>query len=554
MLEVNVRFPLPLPDDPNKWDGWSKYKSPNLYERLCLDPQQNPTEEKIEEHCRELLRWWQKKLPLKNQPANPISQLLRPGLDESSRYLTQARLDLLNPERRRQMDAELLAQAQEVAIAEFHKYLTFALADGTLTPDEERNLMRFGREHRLTDEQMVWYIEAELADSGACRVAAAATAPAAPVPAHNPTRPRRQALSPKDEFMRMLRLTGLDSDGMSDDTRDAFVNMAENLGLELDEAEEIVDEYLAEADKMANGDYMAAPSPATAPAPQATTPRRIELPPTSIPSHRPTAPAAPSAPQPGVHIVPSVADRSANYVNSIGAQMYLVPAGEFTMGSTAPDAGPTESPVTKVTLSRFFMSRFPITNAEYEQFDQAHVRKRAPGAGDRHPVVYVSSLDAIKFCQWLSSRERKKYRLPTEAEWEYAAKGTDGRRYPWGNYEKRGDLANFADRNTVFAWSDREISDGYAESSPVGAFPLGASPFGIEDMAGNVWEWCHDFFEQYRGAPKVNPRGATAGAKRSYRGGSWKSRFNSLRTTARGANVPSYSCNDLGFRIVCECD
>src|ERR1041385_5796408 len=91
MMQLEAGFPVPLPDDPYKWDGWSKYKSPNLYERLCLDPRANPSNELIEQHCRELMRWWQKKLPLKNQPSNPLAQILRPGLDESSRYLTEAR-------------------------------------------------------------------------------------------------------------------------------------------------------------------------------------------------------------------------------------------------------------------------------------------------------------------------------------------------------------------------------------------------------------------------------------------------------------------------------
>ncbi len=539
MLEVSVNFPLPLPDDPNKWDGWSKYKSPNLYERLCLDPQANPTDAVIEEHCRELMRWWQKKLPLKNQPSNPISQMLRPGLDESSRYLTQARVELLDPTRRRQMDDELAAQAQEVAIAEFHKYLTFAIADGVLAAEAEKNLLRFGREHRLTDEEIGAYINAELHDSGAQR-ARPAHASKPPPAAESSRRQQPVPKAPVDargEFLRMLRLTGLDSDGMSDDTRDALVNMAENLGLEPGDAEDLVDAYLEEADKSANDAF--------APPPRPPQPAQVVPP-------KPVQPIGQAHPQPVAREAATM-DRS-QFVNVLGATMFLIPAGEFVMGSTAFDAGPTETPLTRVTLSRFYMSRFPVTNAEYEQFDPTHARKRAPGAGDKHPVVYVSSLEAIKFCQWLSSRERKKYRLPTEAEWEYAARGTDGRKYPWGDHDRRGDLANFADKNTVFAWSDREISDGYTESSPVGAFPMGASPFRLEDMAGNVWEWCLDYFETYRGAPKVNPRGATAGAKRVYRGGSWKSRFNSLRTTARGSNVPSYSCNDLGFRIVCECE
>ncbi|MDQ6625278.1 MAG: hypothetical protein M3Y69_03925, partial [Verrucomicrobiota bacterium] len=233
MLDVSVKFSLPLPDDPKKWDGWSKYKSPNLYERLCLDPEEQPSDAVIEEHCRELLRWWQKKLPLKNQPSNPISQLLRPGLDESSRYLTEARVELLDPARRRQMDDELAAQAQEQAIAEFHKYLTFAIADGVLTAEAEKNLLRFGREHHLSDEQMGAYINAELHDSGAHR-ARAAHLPPPPSGAERraAAAAQRAPRDPKEEFLRMLRLTGLDSGGMSDDTRDAMINMAENLGID----------------------------------------------------------------------------------------------------------------------------------------------------------------------------------------------------------------------------------------------------------------------------------------------------------------------------------
>lgn len=540
-MQFEGNFPVPLPDDPQKWDGWSKYKSPNFYERLCLDPRANPSNELIEEHCRELMRWWQKKLPLKNQPSNPLAQLLRPGLDESSRYLTEARVELLDPARRQQLDEELAAQANEQAVIEFHKYLTFVLADGVMTAKGEKSLHRFGNEHGLTEQQIIAYIEAELKDSGAQRVVANAAPPPAPsisTEARREARARRQkSLDPKEDFLRMLRLSGLDSDGMADDTRDAFVNMAENLGIEADEAEDLVDLYLEEADMMSDPDALPPPRAAVVHAVAKQAPIEVV-----------------SATTPAATEVETELGRLANYANSVGSQMLFVPSGEFMMGSEAIDAGPNERPLTKVTLSRFYLSRHLITNAEYEQFDPTHDRKRAPGAGDRHPVVYVSSLDAIKFCQSLSARERKKYRLPTEAEWEYAARGTDGRKYPWGNHDGRGDLANFADRNTVFAWSDREIDDGYPESSPVGAFPFGVSPFGMEDMAGNVWEWCLDFLEPYRGTPKVNPRGPTTGTKRIYRGGSWKSRFNSLRATARGSNMPNYSCNDLGFRIVCECD
>jgi formylglycine-generating enzyme required for sulfatase activity len=534
MTKCDTSFPLPLPDDPRKWQGWSNYRSPNLYERLCLDPYANPSNELIEEHCRELMRWWQKKLPLKNQPSNPIAQLLRSGLDESSRYLTEARLELLDPERRKTIDEELAAEAHEAAAAEFRKYLDFALASGVLSIDEEKNLRRFGAERSLSEAEMDAIVEEALQESGVLRQTIE------PPPAANivETPATAKPANAQEEFLRMLRLSNLDSFSMSDDQRDTFIDMAENLGIDPGEAEDLCDLYLEEADEKS---LVAPPVPVAG--------SKGEAKPATAPVH------AEEKPVPKIEFNPErERSRYGNFTNTLGQMMIFVPSAEFTMGSEIEEAAPNEHPTRQVTVSRFYISRCAITNAEYEQFDRAHKSKRASGGGDRHPVVYVSYLDAVKFCQWLSTRERRKYRLPTEAEWEYAAKGNDQRRFPWGNYEGRGDLANFADKNTVFAWSDREIDDGYPESSPVGAFPLGASPFGVEDMAGNVWEWCLDFFELYRPGPKVNPRGATSGTKRVQRGGSWKSRFNSLRTTVRSSNVPGFSCNDLGFRIVCECD
>jgi formylglycine-generating enzyme required for sulfatase activity len=534
MARCEISFPTPLPDDPHKWDGWNKYQSSNFYERLCLDPRANPSNELIEEHCRELLRWWQKKLPLKNQPSNPLAQLLRAGMEESSRYLTEARVQLLDPDRRRALDDELAAQEHEEAMAEFQKYLLFAIADGTLTAEQEKNLVRFGSEHGLTNEQMLSQIEAKLKESGAQR--AEPVAPRAAV--SSAKRDGENSSNPQEEFLRMLRLSGLDDMAMTDDQRDAFINMAENLGLEADEAEDLVDLYLEGTD-------------GTSPAGAATETPQIEV---SRPAPREAEakPFVEASPVEGK--VEAEHGRHVNFQDLLVGEMLFVPSGEFVMGSDAIEATPNERPLFRVTLNHFYLSRHLITNAVYEQFQPSHLRKRIPGSGDRHPVVHVSSLEAIKFCQWLSARTRKKYRLPTEAEWEYAARGTDGRKYPWGNYEGRGDLANFADRNTNFAWSDRDIDDGYPVTSPVGAFPLGASAFGMEDMAGNVWEWCLDYYEPYRPAPKANPRGPAMGNRRVYRGGSWKSRFNSLRTTVRGSNVPTFSCNDLGFRVVCECE
>jgi formylglycine-generating enzyme required for sulfatase activity len=534
MTKCDITFPIPLPDDPKKWGGWSNYNSPNLYERLCLDPSSNPSNELIEERCRELLRWWQKKLPLKSQPSNPLAQLLRAGLDESSRYLTEARVELVDSERRRAIDQKLAAAQRDELIVEFKKYFNFSVEDGLLSEQAERNLLYFGAGRGLTNEEMLAIIESELAEHGLKREekkevekpAAAQTNGAA-------------AVNPREEFLRLLRLSGLDSDSMTDDQRDALINMAENLGLDPGDGEDLVDLYLEETEEKALGP-VAKPAPA-----------RLE-----------SGKAAPVAlrskekpPVKGKKEMNPQAERlhHTNFRCSLGFEMLFVPSGEFTMGSEETGAAPNERPLTRVTVSRFYMSRYLITNAIYETFAPRHAQKRMPGTGDLHPVVYVSSMEAMSFCEWLSAQERRKFRLPTEAEWEYAARGTDGRRYPWGRHTGR-DLANFADTKSGLAQGDAEIDDGYPQTSPVGAFPFGASPFGIEDMAGNVWEWCLDYYAPYSGGTKANPHGPLNGSRRVCRGGSWKSRFSSLRTTVRSSNAPLFSCNDLGFRVVCECE
>src|SRR5258708_32194865 len=186
------------------------------------------------------MRWWQKKLPLKNQPSNPLGKLLRSGLEESSRYLTEARLELLDPDRRRVLDEELAAQDHEAAAAEFCKYLDFALASGVLTIEEEKNLLRFGAERALTEAEMNSMIEEALQESGAQRQTIT------PPPVANITEvpARTSSARPQEEFLHMLRLSNLDSFSMSDDQRDTFIDMAENLGLDPGEAEDLVDLYL----------------------------------------------------------------------------------------------------------------------------------------------------------------------------------------------------------------------------------------------------------------------------------------------------------------------
>jgi formylglycine-generating enzyme required for sulfatase activity len=571
-------LPDPLPDDPRKWEGWNLYDSNDPYQRLCLTFSPRPSNEKIEEHSRRLLVWWQKKLPLKNQPSNPLAQLLRAGIDAAPRCISEARTELLNPARRAEIDARLAESQRQSGLTEFQKFLDFALSDRVLTAEEEANLLKLGRALSLSSADIHAATAAGLRATGARREAdlpppAPAPAPAPPPPPPPPppapilataaaetprTRRVRGGANPAEEFRRMLRLSGLDQDSMSDDRRDTFIDMAENLGLNGGDAEDMVDEYLeAIADGTASVNLPpSAGQPATTP--------RVPAPAAAAMKAKLAAGGRTATPAPGkttavAQPVETLSreeelSRYAAFATSVGAQMLFIPSGAFMMGSAAASASVNEQPPTRVTLSRYYLSRHPVTNAEYEQFAPDHKSRRGSWAGPEHPAIYVSSLDAIKFCQWLSAREHKRFRLPSEAEWEYAARGADGRTYPWGETTGAGNLANFADANTTFAWRDPNVNDGFAETSPVGAYPAGASPFGVEDLSGNVWEWCLDYYEAYKGGERANPRGPQHGTQRVYRGGSWKSRFPSLRATARGYNQPAYASNDVGFRIVCECE
>src|SRR5438128_11204372 len=218
------------------------------------------------------MRLRQKTLPLKNKPSNPLAQLLRSGLEESSRFLTEARVELVDPEHRRVLDEQLEALQHEAAIFEFLKYLEFVLSNGLLTVEEEKNLLRFGAQRALPEAEMNSMIEEALHKSGAQRQAVA------PPPVANGTGApvKSSSANPQEEFLRLMRLSNLDSFSLSDDQRDTFIDMAENLGLDPAEAEDLVDLYLEEADEKS----LAAPPSATSTAP---TPR-AEGKPVSTPS------------------------------------------------------------------------------------------------------------------------------------------------------------------------------------------------------------------------------------------------------------------------------
>jgi len=228
--------------------------------------------------------------------------------------------------------------------------------------------------------------------------------------------------------------------------------------------------------------------------------------------------------------------------------MVPVPGGSFRMGSDSqvdPDAGPQEQPQRWVHLDAFEMDRYEVTNVHYLRFVLATEARwppywKADPFPDKmalHPVIGVTWVEADAYCRWVGKR------LPTEAEWEKAARGPDGRIFPWGN-----EPAGWLKSNIAHPGSKRGLR--YPPLANVNRYERSVSPYGVFQMAGNVSEWVADWFdpEYYRQADSSNPRGPVDGQDKTFRGGSWNEDPEVARSANRGARAPDHRSYLIGFR------
>ena len=238
-----------------------------------------------------------------------------------------------------------------------------------------------------------------------------------------------------------------------------------------------------------------------------------------------------------------------------GAPMVLIPEGSFPMGvpDGDRDGGRDEYPRHDVFVNNFYIDKYELTNGRYLEFVKAtnHRVPQNPKNATRNlwqgetitelltdrPVVNVAWADANAYCQWAGKR------LPTEAEWEKAAKGTADRRFPWGNVEPTNKHLNFNQQ-----WI------GEKTLMPVGSYELGKSPFGVYDMAGNVWEWVNDWYDAkyYEKSPAKNPTGPVSGTKRVLRGSGWENETPTVRIFTRVEGDPANRNESTGFRCAMD--
>ncbi|HEX7319336.1 MAG TPA: SUMF1/EgtB/PvdO family nonheme iron enzyme [bacterium] len=234
-----------------------------------------------------------------------------------------------------------------------------------------------------------------------------------------------------------------------------------------------------------------------------------------------------------------------------GIILIKISSDSFIMGSDKGDAD--EKPMHNVLVNGFFIGKYEVSNEQYKIFcdSTGHSYPKSPnfkGMDDYflkypdYPVANVTWEDARSFCDWAQLR------LPTEAEWEMAARGNDRRKYPWGNDEPN---AGGTYRCNLFGSSPFEAKlDGYQYTSPVNVFDSGISPFGCYAMAGNVWEWCADWYlaDYYAWKQNADPQGPENGTDRVMRGGSWTNDGDGVRTANRDSSWPVEHMGSFGFR------
>ena len=217
-----------------------------------------------------------------------------------------------------------------------------------------------------------------------------------------------------------------------------------------------------------------------------------------------------------------------------------IPAGTFLMGSN--EGQDNERPIHRVTIDAFHLAAHQVTNADYVPFLR-HTAKLSPPfwqdpnfSHPQQPVVGVSWHDAIAYCEWLKTMTGRPYHLPTEAEWEGAARGgVEGARFPWGD-------------------APPESLPNYAQRWQTGPEPVGQSapnPYGLFDICANVHEWCADWYaaDYYATSPELNPRGPNSGTRRASRGGSWRHHIKVSRCASRSSIPPQFQYADYGFRV-----
>jgi len=255
----------------------------------------------------------------------------------------------------------------------------------------------------------------------------------------------------------------------------------------------------------------------------------------------------PRQPSPRVTVPEAVRPTVIERPQPFEPEMVLIPAGEFLMGSDPSvdqDAYDDEQPQHTLYLPDYYLAKTPVTSAQYAAFVQATGHEepedwkggKPPRGKEDHPVVYVSWHDAVAYCRWLSEVTGKTYRLPSEAEWEKGARGSDGRIYPWGNQ-----------------WDAKRCNSdegGKEDTTPVGAYPQGASPYGLLDMAGNVFEWTRSIKKDYPYNSEDGRENFEAEGPRVLRGGAFGNDRRYVRCAFRDWDLPSNRWYPHGFRVV----